>query len=82
MLSVQSLVASLILAGVEPATGALADTIGLRGTFLAVGVMTVVVAGGALLLWDNAERQDQRDESGGAAPLSERERAREPVAIS
>jgi MFS family permease len=82
MLSVQSVVASLILAGVEPATGALADLVGLQGMFLAVAAMTVVAGGGTLLLWDQAERQDQRDESGGATPLREPEPVREPVAVS
>jgi hypothetical protein len=80
MLSVQSVVASLILAGVEPASGALADTVGLQGMFLAVGMMTVVVGGGTLLLWNAAEAADQRDVGGGASPLAER--APEPLAVS
>jgi MFS family permease len=82
MLSVQSVVASLILAGVEPASGALADLVGLQGMFLAVGLMTVVIGGGTLLLWNAAEERDQRDEGGGAAPLRERAAEREPVAVS
>ena len=86
MLSVQSVVASLILAGVEPATGALADTVGLRGMFMAVAAMTIVVGGGTLVLWDRAEREDQRDDSGNATlvlePGSQPEAGREPVAVS
>jgi predicted MFS family arabinose efflux permease len=82
MLSVQSVVASLILAGVEPASGALADAVGLRGMFLALGMMTVVIGGGTLLLWHQAEAQDERGESGGAPPQREPEPLRERVAVS
>jgi MFS family permease len=55
MLSVQSVVASLIMAITEPAGGALADTVGLRGMFLAFAVGTAVLCGIAFTLWSRAE---------------------------
>jgi nitrate/nitrite transporter NarK len=76
---VQSLVGSVILGLVQPLGGALADTLGLQGMFLAFGAMTLTFGLGALLLWNRAEVV----ETSGENDTSQRgERAVEVVATS
>jgi MFS family permease len=77
MLSVQNVVASFLLAIMEPSSGALADTLGLRGMFLAFGVLITVLGAGILYLWNRAETEELRADAG---QLSEP--AQEPVAVS
>jgi MFS family permease len=79
MLSVQSVVASLLLAGLEPLGGVLADGFGLRGMFLAFGLLIAVGCAAVLWLWDRAEKEELAAEAEAARSP---ERAREPIAIS
>lgn len=80
MLSVQALVASLILAGMEPMAGVIADSMGLRGMFLAFGAIIVALGGGVLALWWRAEEAELAAESRPLAALSAE--SREPVVVS
>ncbi len=83
MLSVQALIASLILAGMEPMAGIIADGAGLRAMFLAFGAIIVVLGGGVLALWWRAELSELAAESGPQLALvSEAEQPAEPVAVS
>jgi MFS family permease len=79
MLSVQSVIASLLLAGLEPMGGLLADSLGLRGMFLTFGVLITVFGAGVLWLWNRAETAELQAEADAAHVP---ERAKEPVAIS
>ena len=78
MLSIQSLAGSIMLAFIEPVSGALADTVGLQGMFLMFGVLTLVIGPTILWLWNRAETEEL------AAGSAEALRAREPeiVAVS
>lgn len=79
MLSVQSVIASFLLIGIEPLGGVLADQFGLQAMFLAMGLIVAVFGTGVLLLWNRAETDALKAESGREpAP----ERANEPVAVS
>jgi MFS family permease len=82
MLSVQSLVASILIAGTEPAAGLLADEFGLRATFLVFGAVTAIVAPAVLLLWSRADAAEMRvaREPAGVAP--EATEATEVVPVS
>lgn len=79
MLSVQSVIASFLLAGIEPLSGVLADQFGLQAMFLAMGLIVGVLGTGVLLLWNRAETNALKSE-GDRAPVPER--ANEPVAVS
>lgn len=85
MLSVQSLIASFLLAGMEPLSGVLADAYGLQGMFLAIGVLIAVFGGAVLYLWNRAETDALRGDAGGLRgegdPVATSERASEPVAV-
>jgi MFS family permease len=56
VLSVQSVVGNTFMAVTWPLGGVVADTFGLRTVFLAYAAGSLVLAGGALVLWDRAER--------------------------
>jgi MFS family permease len=58
MISIQSLAASVLLAFMEPISGAMADTVGLRGMFLMFSVVTLVACGIVLWLWNRAEAEE------------------------
>ena len=77
MLSVQSVIASFLLAGIEPLCGVLADQFGLQGMFLAMGLIVAVFGTGVLVLWNRAETDALKLERG-SAPA----RANEPVTAS
>ncbi|MEX0749726.1 MAG: MFS transporter [Dehalococcoidia bacterium] len=64
MLSIQNLAGSVLLAFIEPISGALADTVGLRGMFLMFGVLTLVIGPAILWLWNRAE-SDELDAGSG-----------------
>lgn len=81
ILSVQSVVASGILAVGQPIGGLIADQFGLRAVFLAFGIMTIAVALPTLLLWTRAEREEAELEELNRALLG-RERASEAVPVS
>jgi MFS family permease len=57
MLSIQSMIGSFLLAILEPMSGLMADTLGLRALFLAFGIGILVVAPAILLLWLRAESE-------------------------
>jgi MFS family permease len=78
ILSVQSVVASGILAVCEPIGGIIADQFGLRAVFLTFGVMTAAFALPLLLLWTRAERQQSELEELSRELLG---REREAVAV-
>ena len=61
VLSVQNVVQNLILAGMQPIGGVIADAFGLQAVFLMFGTSTLVFGGAAVLLWDRADRRDQSD---------------------
>jgi MFS family permease len=75
MLSVQSVVASIMLACIEPLGGLTADQLGLQGLFLVLAVATIVTAPIVFALWQRAEAAAVS----GELPLS---RSPEPVAVS
>ena len=58
ILSVQSVVASGILAISQPIGGIVADQFGLRAVFLTFALMTLALAIPTLLLWNRAEREE------------------------
>ncbi len=58
MLSVQSLVLSLLLAGAQPLAGFFADTWGLQAMYLMYAVAIATCGMVALILWDRAEHDD------------------------
>ena len=58
ILSVQSVVASGILAISQPIGGIVADQFGLRAVFLTFALMTLALAVPTLLLWNRAERAE------------------------
>jgi MFS family permease len=63
ILSVQSVVASGILAICEPIGGVVADQFGLRAVFLTFALITAAIAFPTLLLWGRADReQSELDE--------------------
>jgi MFS family permease len=57
VLSVQSLAGNVAMAIAWPLSGVGADAFGLRGAFLMYATATLVFGGGALLLWDRAQRE-------------------------
>jgi MFS family permease len=59
ILSVQSVVASGVLAIGEPISGLIADKFGLRPMFFAFGVSIMLIAVPLLLLWQRAEQDEQ-----------------------
>jgi MFS family permease len=79
MLSVQSVVASLLLAGLEPAGGFLADEFGLQAMFLAFGALMTVMGAAVLMLWSRAEEAELSAE---AAASRVGEPSGEPVPAS
>ncbi len=82
MLSVQSVVASMILGVVEPVGGVLADSFGLQVMFVIFAAFTVVGGLGALLLWTRAEAdEDARALAGEESQIMDRERSKEPVGV-
>jgi MFS family permease len=58
MLSIQNLAGTLLLAFVEPISGALADTVGLRGMFLMFAVSVIIIGPAILYLWSRAESDE------------------------
>ncbi len=60
LLSAHSLVRNLVLAGAWPLAGVVADSFGLAAGFLAFASATLALGGGALRLWDRAERGARR----------------------
>jgi MFS family permease len=64
MLSIQNLAGSILLAFIEPISGALADAVGLRGMFLMFGVLTITIGPAILWLWNRAE-SDELDAGSG-----------------
>jgi MFS family permease len=63
ILSVQSVVASVMIAICEPIGGVVADQFGLRAVFLTFALITAAIAFPALLLWSRADRdQSELDE--------------------
>jgi MFS family permease len=82
MLSVQSLTGNLVMAGINPLAGILADTLGLQGMFVALGAITLVLGPGILLLWLRAERHAPQPEAEQAPAADvERERPSEVVPV-
>jgi MFS family permease len=58
MLSIQNLAGTLLLAFIEPISGALADTVGLRGMFLMFAVSVIIIGPAILYLWSRAESDE------------------------
>lgn len=58
VLSVQSVAGNVAMTIAWPLAGAVADAFGLRGAFLMYASGTLALGGGALLLWNRAERED------------------------
>jgi MFS family permease len=58
ILSVQNVAGNLILAGMQPIAGIVADAYGLQAVFLMFAVAVMAFGGSAVLLWDRAERHD------------------------
>jgi MFS family permease len=56
LLSVQSVAGNVVMALAWPLAGVATDAFGLRGPFLMYACGALVLGGGALLLWDRAER--------------------------
>lgn len=83
MLSVQSVVASMLLGVIEPIGGLLADNIGLQGMFMTFGFATLIAGTGTLMLWSRAEaEEDERaGDEDGPMPMSEPERRKEAVPV-
>ncbi len=54
VLSVQSVVQNVMLAGAQPLGGVIADAWGLRAVFLMFAMMVLVLGGGTLALWERA----------------------------
>jgi len=81
MLSVQNLVGNLILAGIQPLSGYVADSAGLQGMFLMFTLVLGIVGFGSLALWLRAERAGDAiiDE---AEERAEQEQAGAPVTVS
>jgi MFS family permease len=77
MLSVQSVVASLMVAFLEPLGGVAADQLGLQGLFLAFALATLVAAAVVFALWQRADAGMAEEEE---LPIPGR--ASEPVAVS
>ena len=48
---------NVIMAVLWPLAGVVADAFGLQAVFLMYAVVTLIVAGGALILWQQAERR-------------------------
>lgn len=83
MLSVQSLIASMMLGIVEPVGGLIADNFGLQAMFLAFGFATLLAGTGTLMLWSRAEAKEEEragDEDGPLLP-TERKRRKQAVAV-
>jgi MFS family permease len=80
MLSVQNLAMSLLLAFMEPVSGAVADAVGLRGMFLMFGALMLVVSPAILWLWHRAELEE--DSSATSDETRAREHAGEIVPAS
>ncbi len=78
ILSVQSVVASGMLAICEPIGGIVADQFGLRAVFLTFAVMTAAFAFPLLFLWNRADREQTEREALSRELLG---REREPVAV-
>jgi MFS family permease len=81
ILSVQSVVASGILAAGQPIGGLVADAFGLRAVFLTFGALTAAVAFPVLLLWLRAEREEDELAELNRELLG-RERSSEAVPVS
>jgi MFS family permease len=58
ILSVQNVAGNLILAGMQPVAGLVADAYGLQAVFVMFAVAVMAFGGSAVLLWDRAERHD------------------------
>lgn len=83
MLSVQSVIASMMLGIVEPIGGLLADNFGLQAMFMTFGFATLIAGTGTLMLWSRAEaKEDERaGDEDGPMRSTERERRTEAVAF-
>jgi MFS family permease len=81
ILSVQSVVASGILAAGQPIGGIVADQFGLRAVFLTFAIIIIATAIPTLLLWLRAEREEEDRGELDGEPLG-RERAAEAVGVS
>jgi MFS family permease len=68
ILSVQSVAASILLAGLEPLGGIIADGAGLQAMFLAFALMAAIAGPLLLLLWAKSEAAEDA-EAGGASKL-------------
>jgi MFS family permease len=79
MLSVQSLIGSVMIAGTEPMAGFIADEAGLRATFLAFALVSGVAAPAILLLWNRAETTEEQRRAAAREPAAE---APEIIAVS
>lgn len=58
ILSVQNVVGNLMLAGLQPVGGVIADAYGLQAVFLMFALVVLAVGGSAVLLWDRADRRE------------------------
>ena len=58
LLSVQSVAGNVAMAVAWPLAGVAADVFGLPGAFLMYAIGALTLGGGALLLWDRAERRE------------------------
>lgn len=58
VLSVQSVAGNVAMTIAWPLAGVVADAFGLRGAFLMYAAGTLALGGGALVLWNRAERDD------------------------
>jgi MFS family permease len=65
MLSVQSVVASILLAGLEPLAGFISDAAGLQAMFLGFALMSAIVAPAILLLWTKSEAAEEDEARAG-----------------
>jgi MFS family permease len=81
MLSLQSMIGSVLLAFMEPISGALADAVGLRGMFLMFGALTLVTGPAILWLWNRAEMAETDVGPAGAVEAQEQEQTPEIVAV-
>jgi MFS family permease len=74
ILSVQSVVASGILAAGQPIGGVIADQFGLRAVFLVFGLLTVTLGTAVLVQWNRAEAREREELEDMSRELLGRER--------
>lgn len=81
MLSIQSALANVMLAVLEPLGGALGDAVGLQATFLMFAALVSAPGMAVLWFWNRAENDERSREAAAGGP-QEREAAAEIIPVS